>query len=573
MCRDRREQYVTGETHWLAQVEAVLLADTGDLRKLAEIGGEDPRTLYIGTSMDGVDLRGQDLRGMAFTRLDPAKVRMDADTRLDPTPGSELDTPTLDPEDDLTDTDGMVLFMEHRLIPEFLRSAPRWAPNLAIYGPGEVEAFNHDALRYAGPKFVVFDVRRRAFLERFVGRIPDGVVILLARRTPGFEVAELDRDTAAAARSPIVVIQASSSGTPVYRTATVAVVKDAISMLATNWELLEKVLRRQRVSVFLRSRGQAPDVLADAWSQMFERTQRMALYGYAGTRLSSAQLVDRSDRAPDISDALFSGLRPLVVDRRSGPRSVDAAILVDTSRPPNSDYEDTFEGGVERMLNLRRWSLHEIEKPARPTASEFQLIGRTRVFAMHLVSSATPPLLPEIYPSEHLRNVYLDGISTLVVSSDANESRVVTHLIENGELWVSVRDICTFDPDDDTIWSLLQRQLRRLARAPSGPARSQYLSLFLRAALQSDGVLTGDPGRIIDAINHSLFPQLFNVSFGKVAFRPEGAIYHVKIHRAGQPPSAPPVTSFRLEIDGQGPRIHSIVNPLETAHWAVQRTA
>lgn len=560
------------KTHWLAQVEAVLLADTGDLRKLAEIGGEDPRTLYIGTSMDGVDLRGQDLRGMAFTRLDPAKVRIDADTRLDPAPGSEPETLIPDPEDDLTDTDGMVLFMEHRLIPEFLRSAPRRAPNLAIYGPGEVEAFNHDALRYAGPKFVVFDVRRRAFLERFVGRVPEGVVILLARRTPGFEVAELDRDTAAAARSPIVVIQASSSGTPVYRTATVAVVKDAISVLATNWEVLEKVLRRQRVSVFLRSRGQAPEVLADAWSQMFERTQRMELRGYAGTRLVSAQSVTYADRALDISDALFSGLRPLTIDRRSGPKTVDAAILVDTSRPPNLDYEDTFEGGVERLLSIRRWSMDEFKKPDWPNATEFHLVGRTRSFTMHVVSSATP-LLPEIYPSEHLRDLYLNGISTLVVSNDVNESQVVTHLIEKGEFWVNVRDICTFSPDDDTIWSLLQRQLRRLARVPSGPARSQYLSLFLRAALQSEGVLGGDPGRIVDALNQSLFSRLFNVSFGKVAFRPEGAIYQVKIHRAGQPPSAPPVTGFRLEIDGQGPRIHSIVNPLETAHWAARTTA
>lgn len=554
---------MTGKTHWLAQVEAVLLADTGDLRKLAEIGGEDPRTLYIGTSMDGVDLRGQDLRGMAFTRLDPAKVRMDANTQLDPTPGSELEAATPDPEDDLTDAEGMVLFMEHRLIPEFLRSAVRRTPKLAVYGPGEIEAFNHNARRYDGPRFVVFDVRRRAFLERFIERFSDGVVILLARRAPGYEVVELDRDTAAAMKSPIVVIQASSSGTPVYRTATVAAVRDAIAVLSTNWEALEKVLRRQPVSVFLRCLGQAPEPLADAWSQMFERTQRMGLYGYAGTRLSSAQSVDHSDRTTDISHALFSGLRPLIIDRRSGPKSVDAAILVDTSRPPNLEYEDTFEGGIERLLSIRQWSLHEVENPARPTVTEFQLAGHTRAFAMR-VASEVPPQLPEIYPSEHLRDIYLNGISTLVVSNDANESRVVTHLIENGELWVSVRDICTFNPDADTIWSLLQRQLRRLARAPSGPARSQYLSLFLRAALQSDGVQGGDPGRIIDALNQSLFPRLFNVSFGKVAFEPEWAIYQVKIHRAGQPPSAPPVTSFRLQIDGEGPRIRSIVNPLET---------
>ena len=59
--------------HWLAGVEDVLKADTGDLRQLAVLAGGDPATFYLGTPMDGADLRGQDLRGMLFTGLDPAK--------------------------------------------------------------------------------------------------------------------------------------------------------------------------------------------------------------------------------------------------------------------------------------------------------------------------------------------------------------------------------------------------------------------------------------------------------------------------------------------------------------------
>ena len=66
--------------HWLAGVEDLLKADTGDLRQLAVLAGGDPATFYLGTPMDGADLRGQDLRGMLFTGLDPRKVRHDAKT-------------------------------------------------------------------------------------------------------------------------------------------------------------------------------------------------------------------------------------------------------------------------------------------------------------------------------------------------------------------------------------------------------------------------------------------------------------------------------------------------------------
>lgn len=66
--------------HWLAAVEDVLRADTGDLRELAMIAGADPATLFVGTSLDGADLRGQDLRGMILPNLDPRRAKHDRRT-------------------------------------------------------------------------------------------------------------------------------------------------------------------------------------------------------------------------------------------------------------------------------------------------------------------------------------------------------------------------------------------------------------------------------------------------------------------------------------------------------------
>lgn len=58
--------------HWLSKVVALLNAETSDLRALAHLAGEDPRTFYKGTSLAGADLRGQDLRGMEFGSLSDA---------------------------------------------------------------------------------------------------------------------------------------------------------------------------------------------------------------------------------------------------------------------------------------------------------------------------------------------------------------------------------------------------------------------------------------------------------------------------------------------------------------------
>jgi hypothetical protein len=68
-------------SHWLDRVIQLLTADTADLNELARIAGYDPRTFYIGTNMDGVDISGQDVSTIQFTGFDIEKVKYDRDTR------------------------------------------------------------------------------------------------------------------------------------------------------------------------------------------------------------------------------------------------------------------------------------------------------------------------------------------------------------------------------------------------------------------------------------------------------------------------------------------------------------
>jgi hypothetical protein len=70
--------------HWLQTTINLLEAETYDLRELAKIAGAAPETFYVGARLDGVNLKGQDLRGMQFTNLDIRRIEIDDQTLLDP---------------------------------------------------------------------------------------------------------------------------------------------------------------------------------------------------------------------------------------------------------------------------------------------------------------------------------------------------------------------------------------------------------------------------------------------------------------------------------------------------------
>ena len=71
-------------TSWEEKIKNILLSNTGDLRELAEIAGEDPATFYRCQDLSMCDLRGQDLRGMDLTGTNIENATWDDATRIDP---------------------------------------------------------------------------------------------------------------------------------------------------------------------------------------------------------------------------------------------------------------------------------------------------------------------------------------------------------------------------------------------------------------------------------------------------------------------------------------------------------
>src|SRR4051812_43347157 len=71
--------------HWLDGVLLLLQADTSDLRELARLAGGNPKTFYRGANLDGVDISGQDVGDMEFTRFSSAQTTVDETTKIEAT--------------------------------------------------------------------------------------------------------------------------------------------------------------------------------------------------------------------------------------------------------------------------------------------------------------------------------------------------------------------------------------------------------------------------------------------------------------------------------------------------------
>lgn len=56
--------------HWLDKVIDLLQAQTDDLRELARIAGANPETFYLGIDPTQLDIAGQDLTGIEFSRAE-----------------------------------------------------------------------------------------------------------------------------------------------------------------------------------------------------------------------------------------------------------------------------------------------------------------------------------------------------------------------------------------------------------------------------------------------------------------------------------------------------------------------
>lgn len=69
---------------WEDKIAAILSSNSGDLRHLALLTGENPANFYRYQDLSQCDLRGQDLRGMDLTGTNIERATLDNATKMDP---------------------------------------------------------------------------------------------------------------------------------------------------------------------------------------------------------------------------------------------------------------------------------------------------------------------------------------------------------------------------------------------------------------------------------------------------------------------------------------------------------
>lgn len=442
--------------HWLDGVARVLRADTDDLRELARIGGVDPHTAYVGTRLDGADLRGQDLRGMVFTDLDLSRVKHDAGTRIDPDQVLGVATPE----------GPLMLVLSSRLD---LANAKRRLGALSprLFGPDEAFSF-FDGVRVGYPAIVLAFETEMAIAEDLLSSMgKDGLpwALVVQGRDP---LRWLSRWSDQISERHAFFTQEFGLAR-VGRAPDIAVETRFLCRLLTeNWD--ELMARQGPPTFFMRAQGVGPRPILDAGAQLFDRLWRMELQlchlrlAFPPGELETAEMLGLN--------ALFEWDPQFV---RSSPSAVGAFVDLGNAHFP--------ERHIDKYTQQVLTSFQEISSP-RHGSRIFVGPSGTRLPVSDVPLSSTEREVAVASPA-NLKTLAFADVTEILISQRADISSVLEGLTETGELWVNARDVLGVDDEDAvTIWSLLAAQMRRFGSQPLGEARQDYLRLMVHAAIR-----------------------------------------------------------------------------------------
>lgn len=527
---------------WLDGVEEILRAETGDLRRLAEIAGEDPRTLYIGTPLDGVDLRGQDLTGMLLPDLDLKKVRHDAETRLDPPPPVE---------------DFSVANMARALILVRERTPARasergWNAALglgfALFPEEEEDAFREAVAKADGPAFVVIDhPRRRSFADRLKDYGPQ--VVTIVRRPEGLPPLQVDEaDAILELQGPTIIVPTAGFIGAASLSAVTGPVLDAIAILTANWRELQLQLGGLRPAIFFRARGKAPDAFGDAWSRIFQQVKGADLEAATGLRLHPYGPPPEGD---DFAAVLFPQLEVQGIDPGYKSRQpLRGAVLLQYY--PRSGFErGDYMGTLIRILRRNGW-----DAPAQTTTPPPIVTLNGRGWQARLEARDPDEGLREVRLGDRaLREAEIGDIVEIFVAERFSPDQVVNLAVLKRTLLVNAGDLRSFRPNASSIWPLVAQQCARLGRTPDTAARTRYLSLLLRSALRGENTADGDPWSLVEALNDHDFADNYRLSMGRVVLEDGKMGSRLRLRRSAERGGAT-LLEFDLLIGEFGPSLH-----------------
>lgn len=541
---------------WLDRVEAILRATTGDLRELAKIGGADPKTLYIGTSLNGVDIRGQDLRGMTFTQLELTKVIRDESTKIDLDQHLDLVTPNEGIEEELPHlARPIVLFTHDRIIEELLSTKLGQEIEIEIFESDRESEFRAACRVHQGPKFVVTEQLRGEPIYSIIDTFDRDVVVLVIQRGGKPILSGEDFRSKLEDSGPIILVPVNSVGGAGNGNALGSTLRCAIGILGSNWSHLVEIFMQQPISVFLRARGLAPNPLSDALCMLFVRLVRLDLSNQWGVRLISWS-GSYAQNSNELGGILLPNLKNIRVNWPVKERPTDTVVLLDILRGRRQDKRPPYISVAVELLERVGWEVRQVHSDFNQlwqlaaTRGDFEIVALTR---QHDVQ-------PRLYSSSMIRDFDLNSVRRLVLNESADELRVVNELVQAQELWVSIRDVWDWRYSDGSIWEPLRNQLRRLTKSPSSVYRTQYLSMFVRVAIHSERVEDEYPFVVIQALNEPEFSSRYNLAFSSRHHGPKVSLYLVKLSKIIDNYAYELIATFVLQVDGRGAAISAFTN-------------
>lgn len=514
----------------------LLEAKTGDLRGLAELAGGDPATFYIGTSLKGVDVRGQDLRGMILPDLDIDHARHDVETRIDEVAEGPPWVFSMFP---------LIYLSEADLEPASLHRLRSLTPE--CHEEADQDAFLHAAGQQTGPIVIlawegVSQAARSAAAALKARNRPYVLVILESERSFGRAV---ERRWTMPVIGPVLSVPRVSR---VHRSRMRVLTPEGMDALGVLWELWHDRERLFRGSdaFFVRARGVGPERQIDAAGQVFDQ---MAGMGLSARDMSLvAPLHPRRPQGVDIDPIVKRLLRAKAVSgfRPHWSRTpFDIGVFGDLGRLRHIT-ETFYTETVTAAMNRRGLAVSGRKDNAMIALRDATIRlagddGRRR-------ETLQPDRMPRI-------DVDVTDIHTLVVSERADLTMIVGQL-GGGELWATCRDVMALDSESPNLWIVVAAQLRRVSRAMGGAPKQAYLEWLLRTAFRRDAIELRDPWPLVEALNDPHFRDRYELSASYLEPARFGVRSRFNVRaRYGDTPLPHGGVLLQFTIDPDGPAI------------------
>lgn len=512
------------DNDWRKAIARILNANTGDLRALAALAGADPRTLYIGTRLDGVDVRGQDLRGMNLEGVDRSKIRYDEETRFD-YPSEALP---------------LIYLSEFDVDPSSLQRLSQWTP--FIIAEREAGAFISAAATHAGPVFIIaWGLPSRKVVETAQALSAAGAEYLLVIIDDARSLRKRAELLGALLplREPSLSVPSSGAFLGVRNNVITPESRDAMSVVADHWADRETLFNGED-SWFVRARGLGHEPQVDAAAQIFDR-----LAGFSLSAKETVLVIPK--RASDKKDKQLIEFPAL--------RLLDGKfILPGSTRASRDDFHLAAFGKFVHQRDRSQYIISTMNtlsarRPGRKDSLDvapFIVGSRSQRLKIEYVRDPNFSSRKALYADPDFD---LSQIGSVVLSESAGIGTVVDRLVSSRELWVTSRDLLALPADGMSVRLIVAAQLRRVVRTIPGRAVRGYLELMLRQSVRDGAFLVDDEsGWLLQALEHGDFSDRYHLALSKLSIRPYGSTGRLRISSVGASKSLMGSTSLDLQL-------------------------